>query len=61
MVSVLGGGVTLIEPVQDQKDYGRDDKAEDEAEKTQDERPLLFFFPAILPFCGNGGSLRSLP
>ena len=37
MVSVLGGGVTLIEPVQDQKDYGRDDKAEDEAEDTPQE------------------------
>ncbi len=37
MASGLNGGVTLIEPVQDQKDEGRDDKAEDEAEDTPQE------------------------
>ena len=34
MASGLNGGVTLIEPVQEQQDDGRDYKAEDEAEET---------------------------
>ena len=57
MAKGLSRGKTLIEPIQDHQDDGRDDKAEYKTESTHDKRPLLLFFDVLL-HGGTGGGRR---